>query len=230
MSSNYFYKGISVSQICSNNGNTNVSGYTGMPITSYTNYSGLRPLTFGYTSGSTDICNQYTAPNTGIITATGSTTGVGVAIPSGANSCRIISVGGGGGSGGSGGDASSESYNGDASSAQGGFGGTGGYGSYVYANVGGAGSQSWVYLTGGTLFTANYQSINAATANGGSGGSGGGAATANASENKATSSGGSKGASGMPTTQQANDGNFPILSNYGNPGTQGVVQIIWLYD
>ena len=135
MSSNYFYKGISVSQICSNNGNTNVSGYTGMPITSYTNYSGLRPLTFGYTSGSTDICNQYTAPNTGIITATGSTTGVGVAIPSGANSCRIISVGGGGGSGGSGGDASSESYNGDASSAQGGFGGTGGYGSYVYANV-----------------------------------------------------------------------------------------------
>ena len=60
--SGYSYKGININNICVNNGTTtNVSGFSGMPTTSTTNYSSMRPLTFGYTTGSppVDLYNQY---------------------------------------------------------------------------------------------------------------------------------------------------------------------------
>jgi hypothetical protein len=131
--SSYSYKGINVSNICVNNGTTtNVSGFLGMPATSETNYSGMRPLTFGYTTGTppVDLYNQYTASNSGIITTTGN-----YSIPVGVKSCRIISVGGGGGSGGNGGNASAEAFNAITSVSSGGDGGSGGYGTYNYSTI-----------------------------------------------------------------------------------------------
>ena len=272
--SGYSYKGININNICVNNGTTtNVSGFSGMPTTSTTNYSSMRPLTFGYTTGSppVDLYNQYTASNTGIITTTGNHS-----IPIGAKSCRVISVGGGGGSGGKGGNAAAESYNGTQTSATGGAGGLGGYGTYnysnislstytgIYASIGGAGTdgnsgnnqkvnsnynaanvnynnnkttnvnagndgnagiQTYIQLT-----TTNSQSGYYAIGSGGNGGIGGNPASANASQNKADANKGSDGTNGTPATTQANDSNYPTLSNYGNPDTQGAVQIIWLYD
>jgi hypothetical protein len=273
--SGYSYKGINVNNICVNNGTTaNVSGFSGMPATSATNYSSMCPLTFGYTTGNppVDLCNQYAASNTGIITTSGNHT-----IPIGAKSCRVISVGGGGGSGGKGGNAAAESFNGNGvANGNGGAGGTGGYGTYNYSNVslsgytgiytfiggagtngnagsnqkvnsnytpvpagynnnktnnvnagndGNAGIQTYIQLT-----TTNSQSGYYAIGNAGNGGIGGGPASANASQNKANANDGNAGAAGTPTTIQANDINYPTLSNYGNPSTQGAVQIIWLYD
>jgi hypothetical protein len=287
MSSNYSYKGISVSQICSNNGNTNVSGYTGMPATTYTNYSGLRPLTFGYTSGSTDICNQYTAPNTGVITTSQT-----INILSNAKSCRVISVGGAGGGGAHGAKATAYTYNGHDEQDYGGDGGRGGYGKYTYNNYislsgyntisvtvgnGGTGGETTTdpdskkssYISGsvpiaynkvnvyggaggaGKAGNSSYILLNGtntpiALADGGNGGGGGNGGYAWAGQSSHDGSKGTPGSPGNSTTSTSNDGNYPVLSNYGTPsntisvdgegtgggysGTQGVVQIIWLYD
>jgi hypothetical protein len=188
MTSKYFFKDISVSNICTNNGiNVAVSGYNGMPNPNATSYSGLRPLTFGYTSGtpSVDICNQYKAPITDIIT-----TSQIINIRSGSKACRVISVGGAGGGGGHGGKASSYSYDGDDANYYGGDGGRGGYGSYTYNNyislaghntisvtIGGGGGGSNV--GGNDKVTSNYiewstpVAYNNNKANAGKGGDGG---------------------------------------------------------
>jgi hypothetical protein len=153
MSSNYSYKGISVSQICSNNGNAIVSGFSGMPGPITTTYSGLRPLKFGYFSGNPpiDLCNQYTAPS--ITISTDQT----IAIRSGAKSCRIISVGGAGGGGGHGGKATAYTYNGNDEKDFGGDGGMGGYGKYNYSETS----------------LVNYNNISITVGDGGTGGSSG---------------------------------------------------------
>ena len=269
MPSNFSYKGVSVSNIVTNNGNTNVSGFSGMPGPIATNYNGMKPLTFGYTSGTppVDICNQYTANNTGIIFNSQA-----VSIPSGVKSCRVISVGGGGGTGGSSGNAAAEAYN-NSAAATSTMGGKGGFGSYTYTNIpltgyssfnvvvgtsgtngnvgssqkvnsnynwtnavynnnkttnvssgntGGSGGNSYIILNG----TSNWSAV----ANGGGGGGGGQYPYANASKNAANTGGGSAGNVGTPTASQAYDGNYPALTGYGNPGTAGAVQIIWLYN
>lgn len=151
--SGYSYKGVSVNNICVNNGSTaNVGGFSGMPATSVTNYSSMRPLTFGYTTGNppVDICNKYAAPNTGIITTSGNHS-----IPTGVKSCRVISVGGGGGNGGGGGTATSESYTGTSSGSGGGAGGSGGYGSYIYSNISLTGYSSIYVYTGASGTNGN---------------------------------------------------------------------------
>jgi hypothetical protein len=286
MSSNYFYKSISVSQICSNNGNATVSGYTGMPGTSYTSYSGLRPLTFGYKSGTqaVDLCNQYTAPNTGAITTSQT-----INIRSYAKACRVISVGGAGGGGGHGGKAYSVAYDGDDAEGWGGSGGAGGYGSYTYNNyislsgyntisvtvgdggLGGAAGEDKAVESTYNLGNFNYTNVKAngtpgesgkaggdsyiilngttdwlSVATGGNGGGGGKGGEANATGSSANANNGAGGLAGNSTSSTSNDGNYPVLSNYGipsgtisvdgarigggYPGTHGAVQIIWLYD
>ena len=286
--SGYFYKDISINNIVVNNGKTtNVSGFSGMPDPSGgTNYSSMRPLKFGYTTGNSDLLNQYAAPNTGIITASGTT----VNVPSGVKYCRVISVGGAGGGGGHGGKASATSYNGHNSTNYGGDGGIGGYGTYTYINslsisghnsisvtVGSGGnggssgnddSKKSTYNAGNANYTnvksngndgapgnagnSSYITLNGdttthlAVAPGGNGGGGGNGAWANATESGHNGGDGNAGAYGNSTTAKSNDPNYPILSNYGIPsnviakdgggqatggnGTQGAVQIIWLYD
>jgi hypothetical protein len=261
--SGYSYKGVTVNNICVNNGSTaNVSGFSGMPATSATNYSSMRPLTFGYNTGNppVDICNQYTAPNTGTITSSGNHS-----IPTGVKSCRVISVGGGGGAGGTGGNAKATSYNtGYSANGSGGSGGSGGYGTYSYNNYISLSGQSNIYVTigssgnnGGTGdgVGKNYASGKISGHQGGSGNGGGssyitigstqmsvgyggnggeggegGSANVDGNDGKVNSAKGSSGNAGTPITTQSNDSNYPTLSNYGHPDTQGAVQIIWLYD
>ena len=83
----------------------------------------------------------------------------------------------------------------------------------------------------------NYSSVNniinaSISSNGGNGGGGGDGGSCSISDdgNSITTSPGDKGTAGVYESSQANNTNFPALSNYGNPGTQGAVQIIWLYN
>lgn len=270
MSSNFSYKGVSVSNIVTSNGNATVSGFAGMPAIPLggSNYNGMKPLTFGYTSGTppVDICNQYIAQSNLITSSTN------VNIPSGAKSCRVISIGGGGGSGGSGGYGSAKSYyNSNNAKGNGGDGGSGGYGQYTYGAInlagygfnyitvtvggpgnngsngdnksqnmakgttkgnygssGNTGAPSYVVPTGPAATAYFGQQAYANGGNGGGGGEGG-SGTVNSNGNT-NSNKGSDGSAGTPDSSQAYDGNYPALSNYGNPGTQGAVQIIWLYN
>lgn len=144
-----------------------------------------------------------------------------------------VTVGSGGNGGNSGGDESKKSsYN---------------SGNANYTNVksnggdgaaGNAGNSSYIILNG-----TNTQ---LGVASGGNGGGGGNGAWANATESGHNGGDGNAGASGNSTAITSNDTNYPILSNYGMPstiiakdgggqaaggnGTQGAVQIIWLYD
>ena len=247
--SGYSYKGINVSNICVNNGTTaTVSGFSGMPtISSATNYSSMRPLTFGYTTGNppVDLCNQYAASNTGIITTTGNHT-----IPIGAKSCRVISVGGGGGDGGKGGNASSESYNSNVSSSSGGTGGLGGYGTYNYSNVslsgytgiytfiGGAGTNgnagSNQKVNSNYTFPNGYNNNKTNNVNAGNHGNAGNqtyiqlTTTNSQSGYYAISKGGNGGTGGEPASANASENK--ATSNQGSNGAAGTPTTIQAHD
>jgi hypothetical protein len=98
-------------------------------LVSKTNYTGLRPLTFGYTykSGNTitDMNTISTAKNT-IYYSTQP-----VNIPTDCKSIRVSGIGGGGGTGGTGGKAEGKgNFSGNTGKGFGGEGGSGGYGQY----------------------------------------------------------------------------------------------------
>ncbi len=133
MSSGYYYKGISLSEIYVNDGSTsNDYGFFNMPAMSYTKYSGMRPNPLGYTCAGVDLSNHATA---NYVLYTDETT-TNVDIPTGVKSCRVISVGGSGGGGGAGGNASSKAFTDDnTKSSFGGDGGAGGYGEYNYSKL-----------------------------------------------------------------------------------------------
>lgn len=134
MSSGYYYKGISLSEIYVNDGSTsNDYGFFNMPAMSSTKYSGMRPNPLGYTCAGVDLSNHATA-NYDVYTDTSKTTNV--VVPSGVKSCRVISVGGSGGGGGAGGNASSKAFTDEnTKSSFGGDGGAGGYGEYNYSKL-----------------------------------------------------------------------------------------------
>jgi len=133
MSSGYYYKGISLSEIYVNDGSTsNDYGFFNMPAMSSTKYSGMRPNPLGYTCAGVDLSNHATA---NYVLYTDETT-TNVDIPTGVKSCRVISVGGSGGGGGAGGKATSKAFANDSSkSSFGGDGGAGGYGEYNYSKL-----------------------------------------------------------------------------------------------
>ena len=133
MSSGYYYKGISLSEIYVNDGSTsNDYGFFNMPAMSYTKYSGMRPNPLGYTCAGVDLSNHATA---NYVVYTDETT-TNVDIPTGVKSCRVISVGGSGGGGGAGGNATSKAFVKETSkSSFGGDGGAGGYGEYNYSKL-----------------------------------------------------------------------------------------------
>jgi hypothetical protein len=133
MSSGYYYKGISLSEIYVNDGSTsNDYGFFNMPAMSSTKYSGMRPNPLGYTCAGVDLSNHATA---NYVLYTDETT-TNVDIPTGVKSCRVISVGGSGGGGGAGGNASSKAFTDDnTKSSFGGDGGAGGYGEYNYSKL-----------------------------------------------------------------------------------------------
>lgn len=234
--SNYFYKSINVKDICANNNTTQtVGGFAGMPTATSTNYSGLRPLTFGYKTGvsNTDLLNSYTARNTGIITTDSK-----IAIPTNVKSFRVISVGGGGGSGGQGGKASSESGDSnDSSTSYGGNGGDGGYGDYTYGNFNTSGRTNISIVTGdiGNTGTeggsdkanSNYNALNGwnnSKVSGDPGTSGGpGKASYIMFDTDATqyvvANGGNGGIGGYPAT--ANASHTKASSSKGDPGAAG---------
>ena len=91
---------------------------------------------------------------------------------------------------------------------------------------GNSGNPSYITISG-----SNY-----AYSNGGNGGNGGEGGTAGWNYNNDNfnydpiGDQGSPGDAGNFTSTQANSNIFPALSNYGNPETQGAVQIIWLYN
>lgn len=135
MSSGYYYKGIDLSNIYVNDGLLNDSIGFKIPVSkgNYLDYSGMRPISFGYTVSGVDLCNTTTA-NYDVYTDTSKTTNV--VVPSGVKSCRVISVGGSGGGGGCGGNASAKEYLTSKSSGSfGGDGGMGGYGAYKYSTI-----------------------------------------------------------------------------------------------
>lgn len=151
--SNYFYKGVNLTSICVNDGKTGkINNYTGVPNTNglYSDYSSMRPLSFGYVdSNGADLSKYYTANYTVYVGSSKVNT-----VPTGSKSCRIITIGGAGGDGGDGGSASAKKNvnNTKNSKSDGGSGGLGGYGYFAYGNsqfrtggyieiiVGGAGS------------------------------------------------------------------------------------------
>lgn len=136
MSSNYFYKNISLSNIYENSGNSTPSSpspfdsFVGIPVGSSTIYTAEQPNTFGFSYQSIDLTNYVTANNTGLVNTTGNYT-----IPTGCKSVRVISVGGGGGAGGEGGYAKCTAYDNAEESNPGGPGCSGGYAEYNISNI-----------------------------------------------------------------------------------------------
>jgi len=85
--------------------------------------------------------------------------------------------------------------------------------------------------TDGTSSYINISGTQYALSNGGVKGTCGNGGKAQAGESNAYGNiNATIGSAGNSTTQQANDNSYKTLSTYGNPGTQGAVQIIWLYD
>ena len=135
--SNYFYKNVPLNNIYASNGNSNTNnpfyGYVGIPIGTSTNYTGIRPVSFGYKSSGLDLSEYVTAG----YTTYSVTPNEPVAVPQGCKSIRVISIGGGGGGGGQGGNATCEqknTFSNNSATGNGGGGMIGGYGSLVYSN------------------------------------------------------------------------------------------------
>ena len=148
--SNFFYKNVSISDIVQTKGvsTSRMDGYIGMPIpdipdgyettvksgntsTKFIQYNGMQPLTFGYFIGGSDLLYKYTAATTGVLANSQDVT-----IPTGAKSCRVISVGGGGGKGGDSGYAAAQSFNSkNTSKGETNGGGAGAFASYNYTKV-----------------------------------------------------------------------------------------------
>lgn len=211
--SGYYYKGISLSEICENNGTTTVDGYSGMPASLYPTNPNLSPLPFGYMEGNPprDLCYKCTAYSNTISTKQE------IPIKPGAKLCRVISVGGAGGGGGHGGKANVYSVNGTRRESFGGPGGMGGYGKYTYNN---------------SISLVNYNSITITVGDGGEGGGSGydpdskksNYNAGNVSYNKATVTGGVGGA-GSPGNSSyivLNGTDTPLaVADGGNGGTGG---------
>jgi len=141
--SNYFFKGVNLSQIYVNDGTVNSTGsYVGMPVGkgTFNTFTGMNPTPIGYQFNGTDLANSITAnynlyniETTGIAyNNTNSTYSGTVTPPSQSKSIRVISVGGGGGGGGAGGNAKTKIIGGSSATGNGGAGGDGGAGNWAY--------------------------------------------------------------------------------------------------
>jgi len=203
--SNYFYKGVNLSQIYVNDGKlSNQDNYTGIPTISndsYVVYSMVRPLNFGY-SYRGDNLNNITTSYYSLVNETGN-----IKTPTNCKSINIICVGGGGGGGGSGGGANAKAgLKGDSSSSSGGDGGQGGFGYYYTGKL---------YVQGGATYEVTI----------GGGGGGGGSGTGNyisgaggdaSTQGKAGETGGAGSPSGIKI------GNNFYGGSGGNGGNGGI--------
>lgn len=238
--SNYFYKSINLNQIYQNNGTTYGAGtpYVGMPTrtdpSGNVNFSGMRPLTFGYTTNTDGDLSNIAVANLTIINTSTTTPS---AIPTGAKQIRWICVGGGGGGGGAGGFGRANVNN--TATGNGGVGGTGGFGvntavtgSYNLQNVNSYGITIGAGGTGGTKGanrTVNNVTgkANAVGSSGNDGNAGGPTSLyvfTNASPNVqqiiATASGGNGGGGGAGGSANA-DSSGNTNSSTGAAGTSG---------
>ncbi len=204
--SNYYYKNIPISTITNITGSTsNAPGFSQFPVVN-TIYNKLNPLPFGYTyttgNTQTEVSSLCTASST-IYSASTSIT-----VPSGVNSIRVISIGGGGGGGGYGGDGNMNAGAYGNKTGHGGSGGQGGFGSYQYDEVS----------------SISGQIINISVGNGGAGGQNG--SSNNAVVNNfltdlgTTGNNGAAGNSGTSSFIQIGNTTY-ALSSAGNGGNGG---------
>ena len=241
----YNYKGISLSEIYTNTGVSTTAStppynsYVGIPVSTNTPYTYLRPNPFGYLIGNIQLSDSATAKSSLYTSPTAN-----VKAPVGCKHMTVIAVGGGGGGGGGGGKANANSYSPNKfASAWGGPGGLGGLGGYGSAYRVVVPSDANITITIGTAGTGgmtsnddhvessnyNYSNTNGNTndgpANSGTSGTPGTATSIvlNGTTPIVTASGGGGGGGGVGAWARASSSN--ANANNGATGTAGTPAI-----